>query len=261
MKSHKATLQWVLAVIFGGIAGNFSGPAMGAELWDRAVTVLAESAGYAPGYIVTDMRMTDKKGEVTQTSLMEMKISQGEDGAIQQEIIKMVADGEDQTEKAKADMAREEAGQDNSDKDGHSMSLSVGGHVWEKDKQDKVTVTELPETREIHGRQVKGFRFEDRSNEEKTTTGTAWIDPVSGYPVEAVFTEEPLPTGVKEMTFTARYTVRDGLWQMQEMETKGAAGFLIFKRNFVSNMKFDNYFKVKEIENVPGEGKDSVPGV
>ena len=249
MHIHGMKLLSTLTVILGSMTGT--GSAQGTELWDRAVKVVEGSAGYAPGHIVTEMHMTDKKGEPTQTTLMEMTVSQGEDGAIKQEIVRMITDGEDQTEKAKAEMAKKEVAAEKDDENSGTMSVSVGGHAWDPDKQSKITVTALPEMREIQARPVKGFQFEDRSHAEKTTTGTAWIDPETGFPVEAVFSEEPLPTGVKEMIITARYGVKDGIWQLLEMETKGSAGFLVFKRNFVSTMKFDNYFKVIPTQQVP----------
>ncbi len=202
------------------------------DLWQQAVEHFSDSMNLVPGDIVTRFELLNGKGEPEQVTVTTMHIFE-KAGDITSELVSVIQDGEDITEKAKEERENEENDDD----------FSMKESVFHPDNQQRLTKSRLPETRNIKGRNCAGFEYTIKLDEE-TRSGTVWINTETGLPVENHYSPDPLPKHVKklESVVTFSYT-DDNQFYVDRIRVEGRGGILFIQKDFRMEMVFSEYWK------------------
>ena len=215
------------------------------DLWNTAVNILADNLNWVPGEMTMQFEMLDKKGHADMVNVSTYKIYADENGDVHSELVKMLNDGEDVTEKEKAKAEKSE--KDKNDGPGdmeHSMSWMDS--PFHPDNQDAIQLTPLEKEETIEGKRCRRFDY-TLPRSESTRIGTVWVDVETGAPLRHEFTTDPLPPRVKKLTNIVIYEyTADGAFYTKQAMFEGVGGILFIKKRFRGTMTFKDYWYHEE---------------
>jgi hypothetical protein len=168
-----------------------------------------------------------------------------ENGDVHSELIMMLNDGEDVTEKEKA--KAEDSDKENDESSGEMRhSISWADSPFHPDNQDAIQLTQPEKEETIEGKRCRRFDY-TLPRSESTRIGTVWVDVETGAPLRHEFTTDPLPPKVKELKniVTFEYTA-DGAFYTKQARFEGVGGFLFIKKRFRGTMTFKDYWYQEE---------------
>lgn len=95
-------MKKTILLLLPGIAAS-AVPAMADDcqsLWNKVVALFDAETDRVPGRVVSTMKILNKKGEIENTTVMEMRQYIDEQGVLQSEITRVIEDGKDIAEAA-----------------------------------------------------------------------------------------------------------------------------------------------------------------
>jgi hypothetical protein len=208
------------------------------DLWQKAVKIAEQNQAWVPGLVVTRTEELGKEDKVKHVDDMQVKLSLGEDGQIEEDVT-LFKDGKEVEYVPKKEEKSEEKSNDSEE-----VSFKISADFWNPDVQKMMTVTVRDQRKDILGKTCVAHDFIQKITEKEHIKGTAWIEENTGIPVEVQFTQKPLPKHVKQMTSTIRYQyISESDWYPQEMLMEASGGFLFIKKRFRITTNFSNYWK------------------
>ena len=200
-----------------------------APLWEKAIQISAGNHDQMPRTVQMITEEKDKHGKVKHTEKVLTTFSVGPDGKLLDETVTF-KDGK-QVENSKEDESEDDEQLD----------------FWQEELQDNISVTVTDNRREIDGRRCVAHDFVQNSGKDEKMVGTAWLDEISGAPLEVTFEPSPKPTGVKRMEHTMHYYYdADGQWYPTEMVVNVTASMLFIKKIYHITLSFSEYFRYTE---------------
>lgn len=232
------------------------------------MAVAGNNLRWVPGLIVERTEDVDDEGRAKSVQESWVRLHAGDDGEPVSELMKLIKDGKDETEKGKREEAERRAkaeeakrrmreheaksgagkpgpGGDREQNDGKSnVTLRFGGPTpFDPEVQDSVSYHRLDGGERPPGGTGVAYEFALQTAEGVTLQGTAWLAAGTGIPLEMQFTTTPLPKRVKEMSASVRFgTGADGAWWPAEVSFTAMGKFLLFKKRFRSSMTFSEYW-------------------
>lgn len=222
------------------------------SLWQKAVgfAAAAKEARIVPGALSMSTIVKKKDGTVESDSTLKFRtVDKGDE--LDTELISAVEDGKDVTAEARK-KNEEEKKESKENKEGESLSVSIGDNPFEPEAQKRVKAAFKMDT-VLDGRSASIFTFIEKSADGKSVLkGRAWLDSATGMPIKVESTTEPLPDHVEKMTTTTRYKMtQDGLWVPESCLITGEAGFLWMHFSSETKVQFADY----RISSVKEKGK------
>ena len=205
-------------------------------LWLKAVESASRAKQWSPGEMRLVIEMADDEGKVLDTWYNRYRLSTGTDGAVRTEVVSALHNGKDETRKEREAQAKRDR---DARQDGGSSMAGFGVDPFDPGVQDSVEIRPLAGNRQIAGRTCVAFTFMLAMPKNAVLEGTAWLDAVSGLPVEFVSSPKPLPWAAHELVTTVGYT--DGL--VSEVRVEGSGTLLFFKRRFSSVITLGSWFR------------------
>ncbi len=244
-------------------AGAEAGPD---SLWVKAVALYEANDDWVPGLIHMHMQEVDKHGQPKDDKGQEVwtRLRLGDDGEVEAEVVKILDDGEDVTEKEKAKEEKKETEQGDDEEDGEGDGFTMEGYApFDPEHQEGLDVRATGEEEVVGGRRCAVFEFvdvreredEDDDDETVTVTGRAWLEVGTGTPFKVEYTTDPLPKRVKKMNTTVFYELDEpGSWRAGSMNVQATGGFLFIKKHFNMDMTFDDYWRMPDGEETDTDG-------
>jgi hypothetical protein len=263
MRNHHLILMLTLLAL-AAAAPLRAGPGPD-SLWAKAVALYEANANWVPGSVYVHMQEVDKHGEPKDDRGHEVwtRLYLNEEGELEDELVRMLDDGEDVTEEEKAKREEEEAEREEDD-DGDRVTME--GYVpFDPEHQDGITIRPGDEEDVVDGRRYAVYEFEDErenededdDDEEMTVKGKVWLDVETGIPLRMVYTTDPLPKRVKKMVTSVTYEYGGpDSWQAKTMSVKATGGILFIKKHFHMNMTFDDHWRMPEEEDETDSGPE-----
>lgn len=221
------------------------------SLWAEAVSLMDASAGWVPGNIYMHMQEVDKHGEPKEDRGHEVwtRLYLREDGEVDSEMVKVLDNGEDVTEKERARAEEEEE-----DDDGGGRMTMESYSPFDPEHQDGLAASPTGQEEIVDGRLCAVFEFVDeRKSEDEdddndgTVIGKAWIEYETGIPLKIEYTTDPLPKRVKKMITTVHYEYQGpGEWYAKSMSIRATGGILFIKKHFHMNMAFSEFWRLPD---------------
>jgi len=241
------------------------------SLWLKAVALAGTNARWVPGTIYTRVEEVDDAGKPKHVHEAWMRLYADSTGQVANEIVKAIEDGKDVTEKERASSTEqalkdaEQRARDEQDLrkrakergitieqlkkeegkgDVSELSIRFGGPTpFDPEIQEQITATRVEASDPPPGGPHVAFEFVEPITPKAVLRGIAWLDAATGAPVELRFSPDPLPSRVKEMAMSVRFTVRpDSAWIPTEMHVDAMGKLLFFKKRFRSLMTFDDHW-------------------
>lgn len=215
-------------------------------LWQKAIKVAEAAKTTLPGIIQFRAEMMDGDGTVESIQESTVKLTEGKDGQVESELVKVIEDGRDVTQKARDEESRR--AQNKSEKgEGQSFGIQFGDNPFQPEVQTKVTARSLGTKRTLLGRPCSEFEVTWKKDKE-TEKGIACLDDQTGAPLEYSYVPDPLPKHVKRMQTTLRY--EDGGpsgWRPTEMKVEGEGGFLFIRKKFRMRTTFSEFWRASQL--------------
>jgi hypothetical protein len=230
----KPTLPVAIILALGCLATSLAA-APEDMLWRKALAVAASNTNWLPGLIITRTEML-QKGKVAGVHEVWRRSNLGAKGEVVTTTVKVLEDGKDVTAKEKKEM----------DAKGGPKKEKLGGHPFDLNLQDHLSLKRTDQTRIVSGRNCVGYEFDLRNTNGVTVKGTTWLEKETGWPAEIEnMTINPLPEKrFKRMTTTTRYASSpEGRWQIKEVITTGAVSVLFIKADIRSTTTFNDYWQ------------------
>jgi hypothetical protein len=164
-------------------------------------------------------------------------------GKVVTTVIRSIKDGQDNTDKAQAQV----------DRNPERSRFEYSFLPMMPENQSKVQVTPTGTTQQVDGTPCEGFSFVMVGDKGPRTVGTVWIDTRDGAPRLMDFTFDPLPTGANEVKSELRFDVTpNGGWHLSSLSTYGVGQILFIRRSFQMEMTFSDYFRYVADNRSPG---------
>lgn len=235
-----------------------SPPAKPADaLWEKAVEWArkAEELEVTPGRMDVRVVVKKKNGTVASTSDMAYRVV-GSGERAETEILSVVKDGEDITQKVKKAEAEAKAeeekkkkangGRDKTEQkpDDDSFSLEPAYHPFSPLSRARVTYARSGES-QLDGKKAVLFTFSEGAADGRGgTEGKAWLDAETGLPLAVEAHPTKLPKHADRMDQKVRFGPGPGgLWVAQRSDVNGAGGLLWIQRSVESTFTFSQYRK------------------
>jgi hypothetical protein len=241
------------------------------SLWQKAVVLAGNNTRWVPGTIYTRVEEVDDAGKPKHVHEAWMRLYADSTGQVANEIVKAIEDGKDVTDKERQtateqalkeaeqrarderDLAKrakdrgitvEQLKKEEGEGDASELSIRFGGPTpFDPEIQEQITASRVEAADPPPGGPHVAFEFVEPISPKTALRGIAWLDAISGAPVELRFSPDPLPSRVKEMAMSVHFTVRpDSAWIPTEMHVDAMGKLLFFKKRFRSLMTFDNHW-------------------
>ena len=261
MRDHTVVLLLVLSLLILVSAGSAPAGDGADSLWAKAVSLHEANDRWVPGSIYIHAQETDKHGEPKDKRGDEIwtRLFLNEAGEVEDELVKILENGEDKTEEEKAKREREEAEEEDGGEegDGDGEFRLEGYAPFDPKNGDLLTITPTGREEMVNGRRCAVFEFtgpmerdeEDDDDEEWTVMGHAWLEAETGVPFKVEYTTDPLPKRVKKMSTTILYEFEEpDTWYAESMSVQATGGILFIKKHFHMNMTFDDHWLMPEEE-------------
>jgi hypothetical protein len=210
-------------------------------IWRKAVETAQRTKPWIPGGAVFSIEVTDGGGKLTDSYVSRYRIAPDAQGKPLMHVESALRNGKDVTETERE--SQEKRNLDAAGKPGASP-LSMGDNPFDPAIQDSIDARPTGETRTIGGRVCVVYGFSMKRKTGEMLTGTAVLDRETGAPVEADYTQKPLPFGVQSMNMTLKYGNGPlGGGFLTEVGIEGSGGILFIKRGFHSVISLDGYWK------------------
>jgi hypothetical protein len=182
-----------------------------------------------------EIEVADDRGKALETWDNRYRLSPDADGAVRTEVVSAVHNGKDETAKERAAQAKRDS---DAPSGGGSSMAGYLDDPFDPALQDSVEILPLAGARKIAGVTCTPFAFTLSKQKGASVAGTAWLDTVTGLPVEVVSSPKPLPRGAHELATTVYYT--DGF--VSEVRVEGSGSLLFLKRRFSSVITLGGWF-------------------
>jgi hypothetical protein len=229
-------------------------------LWNRAVEIFEENEGLFARRMSFRYDEYDGRGELRNWEERTMRMSMGEDGETEGEILSATRNGEDVTEDRREDpsgggpaLFGGAGGQDASDgPEGEAGDAEDDGGFrnlekspFDPEEQNRVVYEATGEHRVIDGERARAYTFTHRPFGETATVGTAWLDVESGAPLLVEMTLDPLPRPalLKELSMLSEYEFDGQMWYVSDVEMVVSGQFLFLRRTIETTMEFSDYIR------------------
>lgn len=222
-------------------------------LWLKAVESASRVREWSPGEMRLAMEMADDKRKVLETWDYRYRLSAGEGEGVQTEVVSAFHNGKDETQKEREAQAKRER---DAKPDGGADWTAYLDDPFAPAMQDAVDIRPLAGTSVIAGTTCAAFTFTLSKPKNMAVAGTAWLDAVTGLPVELVSSPKPLPRAVHDLVTTVRYA--DGF--VSEVRIEGSGSLLFFKRRFVSVVTLGGWFRSGALASTAGADGPAVRG-
>jgi len=211
-------------------------------LWQKAVDLAALNRDRVPGLLDMTSKVMDKKGKVEDLQEIKTRLFLGETGEVESELVRIVANGEDITEKTRADMEKRDQGKKDENSGEVTMEFQTAG-IFDPASQDRLTTRSTGQKAFVDGHSCIGYTFSFKEKDGTVLSGTAWLEEGTGIPMEVQSTPDPLPKHVKSMKTTLKYEVQNNRWGLREMVVEGVGGMLFIKKKFHMTTTFSDWFE------------------
>jgi hypothetical protein len=226
------TLPAALILALGCLTAS-AASALEDPLWGKAISVAGSNTNWVAGLVITRTEIL-QKGKVQSVHELWRRSRLGLNGEVVTATVKVLEDGKDVTAKEKKEFdAKEKKGK-------------LGGHPFDVNLQDRVSLKRMDQGKIISGRDCVGYEFVLRNTNGVTMKGMAWLEKETGRPAEIEnLTIDPLPEKrFKGMATTTRYeSSPEGRWQVKELITTGTISVLFIKANVRSITSFSDYWQ------------------
>jgi len=224
---HTAGIAWTLA-----LAAGSAGPAAADAdaLWRQALALAAANASWTPGSTQTRVETRNARGELERVDEVWARRADEAAAGVEWRLVRHLRDGTDVTaSQARPFEAEQRKRAQKKKKDGRDDDFDP----FAPHEQAGLTVRAGGESRRVGGRTCHVLLFSRPRAARKGVTGSACLEAGSGAPLEAEFTLDPLPTGVRRLAVRVRYAfVSPQEWYAVEIEADGAASWLFVKKAF-----------------------------
>lgn len=213
-------------------------------LWSKAVEITRASVDWVPGSVSFVLQLVDEKGMAQDSWQSWYTLAPGADGAVGMDVVKATHNGDDTT-------AREQENQRKSKRE----PPTHWDNPFDPKVQQDVTMKATGKTELLGGRSCSLYDFVFTKADKTTLTGTAWLDALTGAPLQVRYTASPLPRGLATLTTTLRFAkgpAGDGF--LQEARVEGVGGILFIKRNFRSVVTVGDYWRPSPVSSPPASG-------
>jgi len=228
------TLPATIILALGSLATSLAS-ALEDPLWRKALAVAGSNTNWRPGLTITHTEVL-QKGKVEGVHEVWRRSTLGTNGEVVSTTVKVLEDGKDvtATEKKKLDAQDE------------PKKGKLGGHPFDVNLQDYVSLKRTDQTRVISGRDCVGYEFDLRNTNGVTVKGTTWLEKETGWPaeIENMTINPPPEKRFKRMATTTRYeSSPEGRWQVKELTTTGTISVLFIKADLRSTTTFSDYWQ------------------
>lgn len=230
----KPSLPAVIILVIGCLTTSLAS-ALEDPLWRKALAVAGSNTNWYPGLIITRMEVLEK-GKVAGVHELWRRSTLGTNGEVVTTTIKVLEDGKDVTAKEKKGM----------DAKGGPKKEKLGGHPFDVNLQERLSLKRTDQTRVISGRDCVGYEFDLRNTNGVTVKGTTWLEKETGWPaeIENMTINPPPEKRFKRMATTTRYEASpEGRWQIKELTTTGSVSVLFLKADIRSTTTFSDYWQ------------------
>jgi hypothetical protein len=214
--------------------------------WQKGVNAALLSQDYLPRKIYMKFEQLDGDGKAKNRNELWLELAPGEKEA---RLVKAVENGKDTTrEELEKERKRKERSKGKSD--GQTLSVSAADIV------PLLTNVKKPVAHNYLGREMKNgvdcnayeFRKEylqKRGKKEEAVIhhGKIWLDAGSGMAVEAAYSQDPLPSMVKQLEMNTTFMAHGDKVFVKNHNMVIKAGFLFIKKRFRMNLVLDDYWK------------------
>jgi len=217
------------------------------SLWRRAVDLADTHRGWVPGYAETVVEELAGDGSVKHRRTSGLRLFLNDVGELDQELVTVTEDGADITadeRKALREERRRREARDGEAAPAALMQPFTGPLPFLPEAQSNVMIQRVEAAGAPEGGPHVAFEFRHDFGAAHQIRGLAWLDAPTGTPVQVRFTPEPLPSGVKELKVTMRFSdPADSAWTMRTIEIEGTSRFLFFfTRRYRTQTTFRDYW-------------------
>jgi len=225
-----ATIVLALGCLTNSLASALEDP-----LWRKALAVAGSNTNWLPGLIITRTEVL-QKGKVEGVHEVWRRSTMGTHGEVVTTTVKVLEDGKDVTAKEKKEM----------DAKNGPKKETLGGHPFDVNLQDRLSLKRTDQTKDISGRDCVGYEFDLRNTNGVTVKGTTWLEKETGWPaeIENMTINPPPERRFKRMATTTRYeSSPEGRWQIKELTTTGTVSVMFIKADIRSTTTFSSYWQ------------------
>lgn len=215
-----------------------------APLWQKAVRIAATENNLIPGSIKVYSEELDGDEQVKHVEESHTKIWVDASGELQEETT-TYRDGKRVN--------------DASEEDEEEENLTEAPAFLKPENQHRVSVNTTGERKQIGNRTCLAHQFTFKDDEEGVK-GLAWLDEESGALLEAEYSLNPLPTGLKRMDSVLRFAYQpDGAWYLTFVSIDMFGGLLFIKEGARFQVTLDQYFPYTEQQNISALENEQAP--
>lgn len=228
------TTQRALPLLIALLAGSATGVAD--STWDRAVDIYEPNSGWESGRMEIITIQSNRRG-VTKSSEHRIFKTILLDGKSRTELEYAEKDGADITE---AEL--ENNSSDPEDEGGPDLS-DIFPNPFDPSIQDSVERSRIGDVSTAEGVSVIEYEFRVPIDDDRFFAGSAWLDPISGVPVQIDATIEPLPRFAHFLRFVIQFSNDAERWYPVELTMEAAGGMLFVYRRVDSTIRFSEHFR------------------
>lgn len=218
--------------------------------WQKGVHAASLAKDYVPGKIYMIFERLDGDGKTKGKNELWLELLPGEKEA---KLIKALENGKDVTgeELEKERIRREKNKEKGKNKnEGQFINLSSEEIVPLLTNAKKPVAYKYLGREKKNGMECNAYEFQKEHIQKKGAKqetvkhqGNIWLDAVSGMPVAASYTHNPLPAMVKQMEMEATFISAGDKFFVKKHEMYFKAGFLFIKKRFRISFVLDGYRK------------------
>jgi hypothetical protein len=216
--------------------------------WQKGVQAALLAKDYVPEKIYMKFERLDSDGKTKDQNETWLELLPGEK---ETKLLKVLENGKDITKEAleKERIKREKDKEKGKKNDGdHSINLSSEEIVpFLSNSKKPVNYKFLGKVKE-NGVECNVFEFQKEYIQKKGTKketikhqGKIWLDAVSGMPVKSSYTQNPLPSMVKQMEMNTTFISAGDKFFIKDHKMYIKAGFLFLLKRFRINFVLDGY--------------------
>jgi hypothetical protein len=202
------------------------------ELWLQSVRVVKQSELMIPGEMIMEQTVINGDGETESESKTVLEVT-GEGNKIHAQLLSLVENGKDQTQKSKAEIEQ-------------NVNKDINNFVWQMpyhlDDPNRLMRGKHAGTREINGVECIGYDFEvsnkdfENENEPFRFIGTVWLDPSTAVPLQIESHLQDLPkkedgAEIVSLSQFVDFSYSDGIWiREKEYQELWVNAKILFKK-------------------------------
>ena len=201
-------------------------------LWQAAVELFAQNRSVHATRIQTDSAEYDGRGNQRFSRQTEIQVTTDARGIKQSRLVRLREDGREFQPTDAITSASDAATPDSADpsNEGRAAAMAVlQNSPFDPDLQPAISVTRAGTEPKYH------YTLE---LDQRSVTGTAWLDPQDGTPLRLTATIRPLPRFVHELQVEQHFAHNSIGWHTSRASIDAEGGFLFIRRRIEITLLF-----------------------